>query len=424
MSTSNLPRNARARNANGHRKKAATKEINRSTKELDTICDKHKIGVLTFRSCKLASEDGKVTFVENEFVRGNMKSGIVVLRAGSVHLSDSVYDVVEIKKNKLERDEKNKQEELEQIRVEMDRMNEEEEAMKHQELLNKLDSDTNECLKECTHKCTTDCINECTHNCKHECTHDCIHDCVNECSHSCSDPECTYDCGHDKIKPAPSKIEPAVLLPQNPRSTFPVTDESAPSKVEDSGDEKQKSKVNVKRDKAIKQMQSELNKKAVAKEGNKFYRNFMKDIKGKFSFQEQSEFYFFEVQVNSTEMVIANAKVQKFVMPANTKETYMLIIGDLQMKSSLIKQIDPAYRSDNVFRDQRDFLERIKASEKVKTMESPEDLIEDEIDALGIPDLVPIDDQQLGDLMNPELLNLRKSLEATEATQASVNETM
>jgi len=117
----NLPRNVRAKNTNMHNRNASNREINRKINELDVICQKHKIGNLTFRNCKFANSDGKVTFIEHDHVRGNMRSGVMIVRANMVEPSELIYDIVEIEKNKRERDEKKRQDEMEKARLEIER---------------------------------------------------------------------------------------------------------------------------------------------------------------------------------------------------------------------------------------------------------------------------------------------------------------
>lgn len=115
----------------------------------------------------------------------------------------------------------------------------------------------------------------------------------------------------------------------------------------------------------------------------------MKDLKAKFVLKEKSEFKYFEVKLDSTDMVVDNAKVYEIVMPTNSKETYFLVMGDLVKKRDLIRQIDPAYKSENVMRDQMDFLERIKAKENAKVTSHLTDVIDDDLDdldELGISD--------------------------------------
>ncbi|MEM0353977.1 MAG: hypothetical protein QXW79_00210 [Thermoplasmata archaeon] len=123
-----------------------------------------------------------------------------------------------------------------------------------------------------------------------------------------------------------------------------------------------------KRDKYIKQLNDQLKKKVDPKtKRNKYYRKFMRELKSKFSIELQNEFKFFEVLAGTSEMVITNAEVYKIEMIPGSKWIYFLIVGDLQLKSSVLRQIDPCYNFDKVFQEQTEFLERIKSNEKNKS---------------------------------------------------------
>src|SRR5688572_12971414 len=102
-----IPRNALAKNTNTHRKNMANKEIDKRVNDLKTVCENNKVSNLTFKSCKLATGDGKVSFIDYDFIKGNMKCGVMVIKAKTISQSaDAIYDIVEIEKNKKEADEK------------------------------------------------------------------------------------------------------------------------------------------------------------------------------------------------------------------------------------------------------------------------------------------------------------------------------
>jgi hypothetical protein len=173
----------------------------------------------------------------------------------------------------------------------------------------------------------------------------------------------------------------------------PVNDTSTVIEVSSNENSNQiKSKKKSKRDRAIQQYQEQMAQKMNSEQGNKYYRNFMKDLRSKFTLIEQTDYRYFEVKSNQTDMVIDGARVYKLAMPECTdntkgKGTYFLILGDLTMKSGLIKQIDPSYHADKVIKSQNEFLERIKAKENSKITAMEADLIEDEFndkDMLGI----------------------------------------
>ncbi|XWV24621.1 hypothetical protein QJ856_gp1164 [Tupanvirus deep ocean] len=441
-----LPRNARAKNTSSKLRNQSNHEIARKTSQLDAVCDKHKIGNLTFRSCKYATAEGKVTFVEHDHIRGNMKSGIMIVKANTLAPSDNLYDIVEIEKAKRERDEKKRQEETEKARIEIERLktqnatnNIPEGGDQHRDLLeklvdednklvdddnklvdddNKTDSNNENCvtptednkdpqiesskqiLEELNDQICVEVPKE-TDIIEQEKSNEDISSNIVDATDN--HPECSDDCGHDH------------------------------NHDHDNKNGKKNKSAKAKREKAIKQMNDELAKKAKNKNGNKYFRNFMKDIRSKFNLKEEPEIKYFEVKAETTDMVIDGVKAYRISMPENTKESYFLLIGDLQMKSGLIRQIDPAYKADKVFKEQHDFLERIKAKENAKTTELTEDLLEDDeefddLDELGISDdetnnsdnenvpklinnnneIKEIEVNNVDDFLNPELLKLKK----------------
>lgn len=319
MSTINLPRNVRARNINSHHKKNQTQNVTQSKKNLLNICEKHKIGNITFRSCKFASEEGKTTHVEYGDIKGNMRASIIIVTVTNMVQSDDIYDIVSIHKNKIERDEKRKQEEMEKIKLERENMvqletKNDDEMDDHNKLLDQLNTEINQ-----------------------------------------NDTPETFD--------QETKIDP------NCTNTFQETKSEPTGRT-----------IKNKRNKAVKQLQNEIPKNS-SKEGNRFYRNFIRDIKSKFTLVENKEFCFFEVKSISAEMIITNAKVYQINIsnqPTNTKEIYLLVKGDLQMKYDVISRIDPSYKNNNTLRDQDDFLERIRNQDKLVTVESSEKNIDEE----------------------------------------------
>lgn len=371
---SSLPRHKRAQNAKMH-KKSIGRISNRKMGELDSICEKHHISTLTFRSCKFATSDGEVTLVEHDQIKGNMKAGIILLKTSLMSPSETIYDLVQIEKDKKDRDEKKKLDDFEKAKIEIERLRNAniKESIpgadtQHQELLEKLmNEDTNQ--KSDPEKVTDE---------------------------FCDQLDATVE--NDKPivednEPIAEDNEPIIeeneSVVENNEYVLDNTTNDTPNVVEDSST-KRKTKSQIKREKALKQMQEQIaqqTKKAAANEGNKYYRSFMKDLKYKFSITETPVYKYFEAKAQSTDMIIDGVRTYEISMPENVTEKYLLIIGDLQMKSNLIRQIDPAYKCENVLQEQNDFLERIKAKDTSKIRELSEDLLEeefDDLDALGI----------------------------------------
>ena len=421
-----LPRNAKSKNSSTRNRNAATKEITKKTNELDFICEKHKIGNLSFRSCKYATAEGKVTFVDHSHVRGNMKSGIMIISAHALTPLESVYDIVEIEKSKRERAEKKKEEEMEKARIEIERFTNTNSSLPEEQTAEASDQHKN-LLEELENK-------------------------IYEPNNTQAQTNVDQQTNLDQQPPVETKettpeiletTETIIDLNENKDITSEILETTTKNNNKDiipKNPKKDKS-TKAKRTKAIKQLQEQITTKANNKNGNKYFRNFMKDIKNKFILQDEPSIKYVEVKAETTDMIIDGVKAYKIMISAsNIKETYFLFIGDLQMKSNLIQQIDPTYKVDRVLKDQNDFLERIKAKESVKAKVFDEDLLEndlDDLDELGIsddeldytkeqiPQLIKIDDSDDNDndndddiitikeFINPELLKLDEQVSLT-----------
>lgn len=94
---------------------------------------------------------------------------------------------------------------------------------------------------------------------------------------------------------------------------------------------------------------------------NKYIRTLIKDLKKKFILEKIQNIKYIELTVETCPMVIENPRV--YII--NNKNFY-LILGDMMTKSNIIKQIDPAYKVDELFDAQNEFMERIKVVEDSK----------------------------------------------------------
>lgn len=92
----------------------------------------------------------------------------------------------------------------------------------------------------------------------------------------------------------------------------------------------------------------------------------MQEIKSHCHLNFQTQYKFAEFRVDSTDMVIDDVDIYKL------KDDLFLVIGDFQMKSSVIRQLDPTYDADTVAETNQDFLDKVMIEE-------------------NIPDLVPVD---------------------------------
>lgn len=327
---SSLPRNVRAKNANTRKKYGAAKEAQRKAGELSSICEKHNVGELSLTSCKYATEEGLVSFIEHKRIRGNMRAGIMVIKASAITpASDLIYDVVEVIKIKQKKDEEKRKEEEEKARTELERLQK---------------ADAMDTLPE----------------------------------------------GGEKHEEMVKKLTEGVDHEMGIINQESVDQDTKEILSDDMGDEEKKSgkkSIKEKKEEAIKQANKQLAQKLQNEGKNKHHRNFMKDLRSKFNLIPISDAKYFEVKMESSSMIIEDATVHKLIMPSNVTDTYLLIIGDLQMKTAVLRKIDPTYGTDKLLQDRTDFLERIKAKENAKITEHKEDVLDeefDDLDALGI----------------------------------------
>lgn len=400
-----------SRNRAKYGKNPDVKEGLKRVAELDHVCEKHAIGKLTFKSCKLATPDGKITFIDFEEIKANMRASAMVIKVNSLSESNNlVYDIVELERAKQERDLKKKQEELENVKPEIERLkklsvdvDKIEATEEHKKLLEKMVTEDDAIIND---------------------------------TNGCAEPD-DKNCSSEE-EPKDTINEPPQADTKDPEDgdiTKPTEEDKEKTK-----DRKKSSRTKEKREKAIKQLNDIMVQKANQKEiGNKHYRNFMKDIKSKFTLSKNEKFKYLEVKAETADMVIDGAKVYEINMPAKTPNMYLLVAGDLQMKSKLMLQIDPNYKSEKVFDEHNEFLERIKAKENAKVKEANADVVDeefDELDELGLSDeetnkqapennnmkeFTGTDDikaRQIGDnsndtkineLLNPELLKMKET---------------
>lgn len=349
LTSSSLPRNMVARNTNIHQKKNIFIQTKRIKSQLKDICLKHKIDTLSFRSCKFANNDGKITFVDHEEIIGNFRRGIIIVKATSIttDITNNLYDLVEIMQKKKERIESKQKEDsvkeiLEIERLKQNEINLNKEGKKFNEKKNDVDELDN--------------IYNDNHHDNH---HD--KDAINIENSDQVDAENNDGTKSEKIHDVELKNDDEIKLDKN---------DNVKKNSEKNDDDN-----------------TDLNKEVVKKEivgkkekKNKYFRNFMKDIQNKFCLEEITDFNFFEVKADTTDMVIENVKVYKISLPSYIKEIQLLVVGDIQMKNDLIRQIDPSYKADEVLKKHNDFLDRIKSKEKNITTEYMENSIIDESD--------------------------------------------
>jgi hypothetical protein len=387
-----IPRNVQAR-SNNYRKKYGDKmNANKKIADLDNICKKHNIGDLSFRSCKLSDGNGRVTLINHDKIRGNMKSSVLIVDATMLTpaVEDTVYDLIKIKHDKAVRDEQKKQEELEKAKLEISRI-------QNADTLNEADNSHLKLLEELTGLDTSTETGDFVTTTIDDKPHGKISDIAPTLNDNTplesSDSDIPSESSDrnpilDSDVPSESSDRNPISdsdVPSESSDRNPILDSDVPSKssnsailndLESIAKSEESNSTNEKRDDAINKLNSELAKKA-KNEKNRFHRNFLKDLKSKFTVTMTTNYQFFEVKAEVTDMVIVNAVVYTILMPSNVEKTYLLILGDLQMKTGVIRQIDPSYQSDKTFRDHDDFLERIKAREDTKISSIPDSILDD-----------------------------------------------
>src|SRR5579872_216560 len=348
---SNLPRNKISRNTRTHKRHESQREISKKTTLLDSICEKHGVGPLTFKSCQFATSDGKISFIDPKKIQGNLKSGVMILKADPKleTLPDLVYDVVKAESDKKERDLKKKQEDEEKAREEIARLQAQNKKLdevlpqgskEHEALLNKLTEQSSkasssenpiEVARTTPEETTQLTPEETTQTTPEEITQttpETATQMTPETSTQLTPEETTQTAPEETTQTTPETA--TQTAPEEANQTAPVETHETSSKVanqstligpaqpgpddkkEPEEPPKPKTKRERKRDKAIKRLREGLARKAekaAQQQGNKFYRNFMRDLKEKFHLELLPEYKYFEAKVDATEMIIVNTQI-------------------------------------------------------------------------------------------------------------------
>ena len=313
-------RHQRARNTNNHYRRDNQQNITWKKQILETICTKHRVGNnLVFKECKFATPDGLVTFIDLQEIRSNMRCGAMIIEAVSLDPTDLPYDLVKMMNDKKTRDELKRHQDLAKIKLEQERLQ-----------LNE--------QKTSIISASEQTVNEVT-------------DTVLPSEAALTDPQ-TVNSADTKSPSEAVLTDPQVVGGETDHANIETANEE-PNPIRPLSKKRRKA-LN-----AIKNMNNQLEKKqnrATTIKGNKFFRNFMKDLQSKFQTEPLTQYRYLEVKADATMMVIDNVKLFRIVMPTNTRYHYLLAIGDLQLKSGLMRQIDPAYHTDQATNDYTDFL--------------------------------------------------------------------
>jgi len=318
---SHLPRNSVIAKKNLNRNtRSAISSLKKDTSILNNLCDKYNIKDLTFRSSKFISDNGTITSINHNSVKGNLRSGILLINCSNLSIiPNEIYDIITIKKNKLMLDQKKNIEAQNKAKPELERIN--------QQIKKRIENES----------VTQDNIDilATQHNEDEIITQD-------------NETEIITQDNEDEI------------ITQDNEDDMVTQDNEDDMVIQDNDDivTQDNDDIVAQNNGTIVHNDQPNKPKRIAKTiGNKFFRNFMKDIKEKFKLEFKDNYEFCELRKDATDMVIENVNVYKINI--STKEMYFLIIGELQMKRGLIKQIDPTYETDRVIDDHNSFMEKI-----------------------------------------------------------------
>ena len=332
-----VPRNKLLKNKIDH-----SKQVRQQVESLKNICNEHALGDLSLIDCKFATEAGSQIILENSVVWGNMRASAIVIATKNIDEINDIYDAIELKNNKRERDQKKKEADDAVAMVELERLKMADlpvENPGHQAIMKQLNEKSS--AIDTTVNTTFD---------------------------------VSTDTGTDVSTDTTTDVS-------TDTTTDLATGESAVIPIDNTDEDIKKeitlTKSQRKRMKALRAMNTELQKKAKMSH-NKYHRNFMTKLTSKFTINPIREYYYFEAKMNITCMIISDVKAYRIVMPENTPHQYFLITGDLQLKTKLMSEIDPAYNASNKQSDYDDFMKRIADKEKIKQASYPGDELVDE----------------------------------------------
>jgi len=327
-----LPRNIRAKNTNKHLKIGPKQEVLRKINQLNNLCEKYKIGPLTFREAKYVTSDNKTAFLHHREIKGNLRDGVLLIQVSELpELEDTTYDLIDLETAKKERDIKKKQEEDEQARIELER-------------LQKLEADKMMVPSNCETNCETNSGAETVTELTNE----------NVTEPQIESPAEFVDKSTDEKS---NEKQPSEEQPIQEHNTEHNTETSKKNRRE-----KPDRSSKAKRERAVQRMREQLAKRAMQnpfKQAN----NLITNLKSVCTVKALHNVRFLDLKKETTSMVINGVRAYELIMPKLCKEKYLLFVGDLQLKSQAARQIDPAYKADKVYEEQLEFLERIKAME-------------------------------------------------------------
>lgn len=328
-----IPRNKLAIGQKYKKKQGANLQNKKNINSYNDICTKHTIGEFeSVTGAKLISHGGTVTNITYNRLVGNMQASILIFEGTDITPSDeSMYDLMTIEANKKEK---------ERLKAEKEEKEKEDHIKKMRDAEGKYDDE---------HRNAFTAEGEGVDSGKtHQEMLDSTHQEMLETLGVDSDQKNSQtEPQTESVQPEPA--DPDQFTPDELDQPASQT-ESAPITTSDS------SKVVY-----LKGLDRPLLRVNLPKhiKGNSHHRNALKDLAAKFPLYQDIAYRYLEVKVNRTQMVID--KVGVFYLEVSSTDRYMLVIGDLQMKSSLIKQIDPNYGAEDALKGHTEFADQVRS---------------------------------------------------------------
>uniref|UniRef100_A0A6C0CBQ1 Uncharacterized protein n=1 Tax=viral metagenome TaxID=1070528 RepID=A0A6C0CBQ1_9ZZZZ len=354
--TTKLPRTRILANKNLSRNtRTAKSNLKKDMTALNTICDKYNVKELTFRSVQFITTDGTITTVQHNTIKGNINNGIFLIESPSTAVTlNQIYDIVKIKDDKKNRDLQKKIEAQNKSKPEVERLNKQ--IIKDLQTL-KAANTTDDQIDNLVN-IAENAVDELAEKVVDVVTDNLIENEIADKVTDLIENEIA-----DKVT---DLIENEIADKVTDLIENEVADEMTDTSIEKVADES----INLSDQTAANNViQPKINKKTAKMTGNKFFRNFMKDIKGKFRLSFQDEYEYCEFRKEATDLVVEGVNIHKINIP-NDVLSYYIVIGNMQMKRIVIKQIDPAYGADDIIDEHNEFMNKVQ-----KTNDDVPDLV-------------------------------------------------
>jgi len=319
---SRIPRNKLAVGARHKKRTGDATSGKRNTTTLENLFTKHSVGEFTTcRRARLVDHNGKFTEIMYEQVIGNMRASILVFKSAALHpdLSDATYDLITIERNKKAKEEKKLLDDMETTKDRINTLHESEnkfdKSLREDEVEAEAEGAVAVTEVDETHAKMLDLL---------KVQEDLADGTGNDDIESEIIPE-VDPIVETIVEPEAAVESDAIVIPETDYKPVPT-----------------------------------ILPKRIA--GNKYHRNFLTEIVSKFKLVQETKYRYLEIKIDATPMVIDKVGVFRILGTFGKDQTtdHILIVGDLQMKSTLIKQIDPNHGAEDVIKNQTEFAESVR----------------------------------------------------------------